>query len=197
MTPILLFDVMDTVVWDPYRLLPGFFGLGWGELAPLLSQDAWVAFERDLIDEDTYLRTFFADGRDYDRRGFVQTIRGGYRWIEGMQELLRELRDVGAAMHALSNYPNWYRHIDDRLGLGELLPWTFVSCRTGHRKPAPAAYLGAAEALGVPPARCLFVDDRRRNCEGARAVGMHALRFTDAATLRRELIESGVLRAGR
>ncbi|MGH9116755.1 MAG: HAD-IA family hydrolase [Acidimicrobiales bacterium] len=42
----------------------------------------------------------------------------------------------------------------------------------GVRKPDPGPYLAAAEALGLPPAECLFVDDLPVNCRGAEAVGM-------------------------
>jgi putative hydrolase of the HAD superfamily len=47
----------------------------------------------------------------------------------------------------------------------------------GVRKPAAAPYLAAAEALGVDPEPCLFVDDMPVNCRGAEAVGMSALWF--------------------
>ena len=42
----------------------------------------------------------------------------------------------------------------------------------GVRKPAPEPYLAAAEALGLEPRECLFIDDMVVNCEGAEAIGM-------------------------
>ncbi len=39
----------------------------------------------------------------------------------------------------------------------------------------------------------LFVDDREKNCVGARAVGMDAVRFVDTPTLRADLVERGFL----
>ena len=39
-------------------------------------------------------------------------------------------------------------------------------------KPDPDAYLAAAEALGLPAERIVFLDDAEENVEGARAVGM-------------------------
>lgn len=44
--------------------------------------------------------------------------------------------------------------------------------RVGVRKPAPEPYLAAAEALGLEPTKCLFIDDMVVNCKGAEAVGM-------------------------
>ena len=47
----------------------------------------------------------------------------------------------------------------------------------GVRKPDPAAYLASSDDLGLPPERCLFVDDMHKNVDGAEAVGMHGFFF--------------------
>ena len=39
-------------------------------------------------------------------------------------------------------------------------------------KPGAGVYLLAAERVGKAPESCLFVDDLRENCDGAKAVGM-------------------------
>ena len=53
-----------------------------------------------------------------------------------------------------------------------------LSYEIGVRKPDPRAYRFAFEALGTPPEACLFLDDKPENVEGARAAGLHAVRFT-------------------
>jgi HAD superfamily hydrolase (TIGR01509 family) len=45
----------------------------------------------------------------------------------------------------------------------------------GVRKPEPAAYQRAAEALGVPPDRVVFLDDTPECVDGGRAAGMYAI----------------------
>ena len=52
------------------------------------------------------------------------------------------------------------------------------SCEEGVRKPDPEIYLRTCARLGVAPEQALFVDDLPHNVEGARAVGLHAIRFT-------------------
>jgi putative hydrolase of the HAD superfamily len=47
----------------------------------------------------------------------------------------------------------------------------------GVRKPAARIYLRVAEALRLPPAGCLFVDDLQVNVEGASRAGMRAVHF--------------------
>jgi putative hydrolase of the HAD superfamily len=57
------------------------------------------------------------------------------------------------------------------------------TARIGFAKPDPQAYLVAAERLGVPPASCIFVDDRRANVEGAVAAGLTGIHFRGVAEL--------------
>jgi hypothetical protein len=51
-----------------------------------------------------------------------------YAYVDGMQPLLGRLAAAGYPMHAMSNYPVWWRHIEAKLGVGRYLEWTFVSC---------------------------------------------------------------------
>jgi FMN hydrolase / 5-amino-6-(5-phospho-D-ribitylamino)uracil phosphatase len=191
--PALLLDVMDTLVVDPFRGLPGVLGLTMDEVLARKDPDAWPAFERGEIDEAEYARRFFLDRAPVDAAAVRAHVRAGYRWVDGMEALLERLRARGLELHALTNYPCWYELIEEALGVSRLVPWTFVSCRTRVRKPDPEAFLGAARALGRAPGECLFVDDRRQNCAAAEAVGMPAIRFTGAADLERALVSKGLL----
>jgi HAD superfamily hydrolase (TIGR01509 family) len=195
--PIVLCDVMDTLVHEPFhREMPAFFGLTPEELVEAKHPTAWVEFELGQLSEQEFLVRFFRDGRGYDRAAFVRAVRAAYRWLPGMEALLAALSARGLAIHALSNYPCWYRMIEERLGLSRYLAWSFVSCETGARKPEPRAFLGAAARLGVAPEECLLIDDRERNCAAARALGMEAIRFTSAPELGQELARRGHLAAG-
>ncbi len=191
--PVLLLDVMDTLVRDPFRDLPEHFGLPFDELLAQKDPDAWPAFERGELDEQEYARRFFRDGRPVDGAGLRAFMAARYRWLEGVEDLLARLAARGVEMHALSNYPCWYESVEAAVGLSRYVAWTFVSCRTGVRKPDPEAYLGAARALGRAPSACLFVDDRAKNCAAAEAVGMPAVRFTSVDALARALADRGLV----
>jgi HAD superfamily hydrolase (TIGR01509 family) len=82
--------------------------------------------------------------------------------------------------------------IEAKLRLSRYLKWSFVSCITGVRKPDRQAFLGAAAALQVTPDQCLFIDDRSRNIQAAREVGMDAIHCQDAAQVRAELARRGL-----
>lgn len=179
---------MGTLVHDPFfKEMPDFFGLSLKELIAVKHPNAWVRFEHGELTPEQCLASFFADGRAFDHAAFIETLRRSYRFLDGVEPILRELKERGVAMHALSNYPCWYTLIEESTALSRYLEWSFVSCETGLRKPDAEAYLHAARTLALDPAECLFVDDREINCEGARKVGMDAILFEDAARLRSEL----------
>lgn len=191
---ILLFDVMGTLVHDPfYEEMPSFFDVSFPDLLQLLQPGPWVEFELGRRTESEFLDEFFRDRRAFDKDAFVETVRHAYRWLPGMEALLSELRDGGRTMHAFSNYPIWYRMIEERLHVARFAPWTFVSCLMGFRKPDPAAYAHVVEELGTVPEHCLFVDDRGVNCDAAREAGLRAVEFEGAENLRAALREHGVI----
>jgi len=196
--PLIFFDVLDTLVTNPfYREIPAFFGLTLSELRSSRHPTSWLEFERGEISEAEYLRRMFADERLFDSGAFLTEVRRAYRWIDGMESVLAELQRQGAEMHTLSNYPVWYRDIEESLELSRYVGWTSVSCLSGVRKPWPEAFRSAAVAVGREPADCLLIDDIQENCEGARRAGMQAIWFRGAADLRGALLSRGLLRQNR
>lgn len=172
-TPILLLDVMETLINEPFfETVPKFFGMTLEELLAVKDPYSWREFEYGRIDEATYIRSFFKDGRPVDAAQIRACMSASYRWLDGVEELLGELKAKNIPMYALSNYSPWYLLIEEKLKLSRFLDWRFVSCLTGHRKPEPEAYLGPARALNVPTSECVFVDDRQKNVDAALAVGM-------------------------
>lgn len=194
--PVILFDVMDTIVADPFftHMAP-YFGMSFEELLREKHPSAWVEFETGSITEDQLFTKFFADGRQFDGRGLVEHMVAAYRYIHGMPELLERLAQAGYEMHAFSNYPVWHRNIENKLNLGRYLEWTFVSCEgpmEGIRKPSSAAYAAAIKHLGRPAEELIFVDDREVNVSAAAAAGMQAIRFEGAKKLEAALLEKGL-----
>ena len=56
---------------------------------------------------------------------------------------------------------------------------TFSSYDLGVWKPDPGLFLHAAETMGMPPDRCLVVEDSNSGVVAAKAAGMRVLRFGD------------------
>jgi FMN phosphatase YigB (HAD superfamily) len=61
------------------------------------------------------------------------------------------------------------------------------SAEEGICKPNAEIYCRALGRLGVAPHEATFVDDRIKNVEGARRLGIHAFQFTDSVAARREI----------
>ncbi|XP_050241833.1 flavin mononucleotide hydrolase 1, chloroplatic isoform X1 [Quercus robur] len=110
--PILLFDIMDTIVRDPfYHDVPAFFGMPMKELLECKHPTAWIEFEKGMIDEVELARKFFKDGRSFDLEGLKNCMKRGYSYIEGVEELLHALKQNCYEIHAFTNYPIWYNKV--------------------------------------------------------------------------------------
>jgi putative hydrolase of the HAD superfamily len=90
--------------------------------------------------------------------------------------LLEALRERGLKLGLVSNAfdPGWLLHRDlELMGLAERLDFSVFSSEVGRRKPDPAIFEHALEALGVEPENALFVGDRLyEDVRGAAEVGM-------------------------
>jgi glucose-1-phosphatase len=67
----------------------------------------------------------------------------------------------------------------------------YVSHELGLVKPDPASFQRVLELEGCAAERSVFIDDRADNTAAAAALGMHAITFTGAAALVRELAAAG------
>lgn len=122
------------------------------------------------------LRTL--DGGTVPGDGLLARMMAHLAPNEPVRALVRDARVRGWATVVLSNsWGNDY-DLDDLDGLVDTV---LLSDRIGERKPDAAAYLRAAGAAGAEPARCVFVDDLRRNVRGAEATGMRALHYRPGA----------------
>lgn len=192
MVRVVCFDLMDTVLYDPYReAVRAATGMGISELRTLRDPGAWLEFELALIDEETFARRFFADGSTFDIATFHRVRRAGYRWLPGMRALVADLHGI-VGRHVASNYPIWIDELRVRFGLDTVFEGVWASHHLGARKPDPVFYDRLANKAGVEPGDCLFVDDRRHNCEAAEAVGFRTHVFAGAEDLRYRLTREGV-----
>lgn len=192
--PVVLLDAMDTLVHDPFRdVIAEVFGLDVQGWYAATDRSVYEAFEHGRIDAETWARTLRRDGARIPLADFVDAMRRFTAWLPGIPAVLDDLRAAGVELHVLSNYSELYAVIDETCDVSARVPWTFVSCRTGRRKPEVDTYLHAAAALDRPPEALVFVDDREGNCAGARAAGLTAVRFTGAEPLRDALTRLGLL----
>mmetsp|Transcript_25872 Transcript_25872/g.102027 ORF Transcript_25872/g.102027 Transcript_25872/m.102027 type:complete len:234 (-) Transcript_25872:165-866(-) len=188
--PVLLVDVMDTLVVDPFTVSM-YEHFGFTEHKDFLlakDPDTWIPFELGNMSENTFWDNFFKDKRKVDVEKFGSYMRETYSWIDGMQDLMSELHSMGVEMHLFTNYPVWWKMVEEELCLSQYAEWSFISCQMHTRKPEPKAFLLAADRLGCMPSDCVLIDDRSSNCSGALDIGyLDALKFQSAKQTRQLL----------
>ena len=108
---------------------------------------------------------------------------------EELLERLRGWRGDGLRMVlCTNNVREWEPRWRAMLPLDELFEAVVDSAFVGARKPERRIYEIVLERLGdVAAGDCVLLDDFEVNCEGARAVGMRAVRFESNAQALPEL----------
>ena len=102
-------------------------------------------------------------------REFMTT---GIRLFDDSIPTVRALRADGVRTALVSNCSHNTRPVVARLGLEQEFDALILSFEVGSRKPQPAIYQAALDAVGSDAADAIFVDDQADYCDGARAVGI-------------------------
>lgn len=137
-------------------------------------RDYWLQRTREtgrLVGEDwDAMETFVRRARGADPEAVVRpeadaAIRLAYR--------------SSMRLAILSNELDLFYGVEfrDRLPLLDLFETIVDATYTGILKPDPRSYAAVTAALGLPAEACVFVDDQRRNVEGARKAGMRTVHF--------------------
>lgn len=113
--------------------------------------------------------------------------------IHGTVALARRLRETGYRTLALTNFSRetFPRAVCLNPFLKEF-EGVLVSGDEMIVKPDPAIYRLLCERYDVVPERAVFIDDSPANVEGARNIGMYALRFTSPEQLGTDLQALGI-----
>jgi HAD superfamily hydrolase (TIGR01509 family) len=161
----------------------------------MLRELGWPLTEAEVIER-------FVGRSDRDTRAAIETHLGRRLpdgWGEQMERLYRnafaaELGPVKGIVDALdaitlptciasSGTHDHLRYTLGLTGLYERFAGRIFSAEdVCEGKPAPDLFLFAAEQMGVPPARCVVVEDSRSGVLAARAADMRVLAFAGGLT---------------
>ena len=109
---------------------------------------------------------------------FRQAVKGHVRPLPGAREWLDQLRDWGVRQAIASSAPPAnIAALVDELGVRSHFD-ALVSGADLPGKPDPAVFLEAARQIGVPPDRCVVVEDAVAGVEAARRAGMKCIAVT-------------------
>ncbi len=122
---------------------------------------------------------------------FNESIRGA---IPGMVALVDDLDAAGVPLFAITNFSGEFfpPFRATQAALFDRFRDIVVSGDEKLVKPDAAIYRLALDRFGLDAGDAVFIDDSLPNVLGARDVGMTALHFVDAPTLRGQLRELGL-----
>ena len=166
-------------------LAPG--SLTWRGPFDPASDPLWVDMQENRITERDYWRTRVAEvgslfGERWEMSDFVRRARGDDPISTMRPEAVRTIEAAAAAGKRLAILSN---ELDLFYGEGFTRRFPLLSdfevvidaTYTGILKPDPRAYQLCLEALKLPADQCVFVDDQRRNIDGAEKAGMSTVHF--------------------
>lgn len=119
--------------------------------------------------------TPFAKAELFDRFASAEA----WEVYQEVPQVLADLRALGLRRIVLSNWDERLPLLLERLGLADFFESVIFSAQVGAEKPFPVIFQRALRCLDLPPEQILHVGDQEtEDVEGARAVGMQALRVT-------------------
>lgn len=151
--------------------------------------NAWALFERAEIDAARFDLLFAEEakslGHDLPGRDVLALLSGDIR--PAMVAALDRLKADGFRIGCITNNvpsgkgPGMAGTNEKAAAVAAIMAkfdHVVESSKAGIRKPDPAIYRMACEALGVEPAECVYLDDLGINCKPASMLGMHAIKVT-------------------
>lgn len=200
MTKILVFDLGGVLIdWNPrylYRKLiddEGDINLFLSEVCNSkwnVKQDAG----RALAEATAERIALFPEKKSlieafYDR---WEEMLGGE--INETVEILRELKNKGESIYALTNWSGeTFPIAEERFDFLQWFDGTLVSGVEKMAKPDPEIFHLLLKRYELRAEDCLFIDDSKTNIEAAARIGFETHHFKSAAGLRQELIAANLL----
>jgi epoxide hydrolase-like predicted phosphatase len=174
--------VLTTPLQDSFGAFASSLGIELQDLVRVMlpiytgaGDDTVERFEKGMLDEAEFSRELArrfesATGRPVESDGLVVRIFEGTRLEPSMVEAVLAARRAGLKTALLSNSWGMSGYPKDRFE--ELFDVVVISGEVGQRKPDPAIYELALQRLGVPAARCVFVDDYPGHLDPANGLGL-------------------------
>lgn len=174
--------------------------------AALLAELGWPIGEEEVIrrfvgrsyaamvaEIEDRLGTALPDGWEAElNRRYATAIDTELTPVDGIVEALDRLT-VPTCVASSGSHETMRRTLG-RTGLYDrFVGRIFSATEVAHGKPAPDLFWYAAERMGVPPSRCVVVEDSRYGVRAARAAGMRVLGYAGGVTPADWLGEEGAV----
>lgn len=114
--------------------------------------------------------------------------------VEGMYELVNSVKAKGYRTLGLTNWSlETFRLVRYEYPVFSLMDGMVISGEEHCLKPDERIFRILLQRYSLEPSQCLFIDDNPDNVRGAEALGIKALQFSDADSLRADLKLAGII----
>jgi putative hydrolase of the HAD superfamily len=174
--------VMTTDVFDSFAAFCEQEGISPDAVAKRFASDAesrelLVALETGAISEEQF-EPRFAELLGVDSDGLIDRLFATSADDPLMRQAVARARAAGVRTGLISN--SWGTRQYDRELLARLFDGVVISGEVGIRKPSVRIYELGAQAIGLAPGECVFVDDLGMNLRPAAEIGMATVHHADA-----------------
>jgi HAD superfamily hydrolase (TIGR01509 family) len=96
--------------------------------------------------------------------------------MEGIEDLLQELHEKGIPLLlASSSVREIIETVLRKLNIGQYFSGIVSGDEVEYSKPAPDIFLEASRIAGIPPSKCVVIEDSENGIRAARSAGMKAI----------------------
>jgi epoxide hydrolase-like predicted phosphatase len=170
--------------------------------AHLYPTEHWNLLTLGKITEDEYWDTFLQASKiNVDRKHLRDKVRSSLYPLKHATATIRSLKNH-YKLAILSNHAKeWSEYMKQKFDLFQSFKPIIFSCDVRLRKPDPKIYEIALEKLECDaegrtirftPEECILVDDKKRNTDAAKKLGIQGIIFEEASRLLEDLRRAGV-----
>ncbi len=195
----IIFDIGNVLMPFEYRTF--FQSFGYDEeiverLAKATAQSPdWNELDRGVLGYEEVLERFVQNDPQLEKiihKVFADLhgILGVYDYTENW---IQQLKEAGYGVYYLSNFfLKAEEDCKDLMGFLELMDGGILSYKDKVTKPDRQIYELLLERFGLKAEECVFLDDMKKNIDGAQVVGIQGILFQDREQAVEELQKLGV-----
>lgn len=196
----IIYDMGNVLIqWNPRRLVArlGYTGEDADRLVrEVFGDQEWVGLDRGRPHEEEAIEIFRSRLPEHLHEAVPRLV---YWWrdplwpVEGMAELIAELKGLGLRIYLCSNATSALHTYFARIPGSEYFDGMLVSADWQLLKPGREIFELLYRSFSLDPAECFFIDDYPGNIDGAIVTGMPGTVFDGSLSrLRRDLRAAGI-----
>ena len=174
-------NVLVTFEWERLAREIGFTDKDLQVLAEKVIGDRWDEFDRGVMPEDEALKYVqeAIPGLEEKFATLWHRIDEAIHVYPYVNEWMRELKSEGYKIYLLSNFPKrlFEKEANEKFDFIRYTDGKVISSFVKMIKPDREIYEYLFNTYSLKPEECVFVDDRPKNVEAAKTLGMKGLVF--------------------